>query len=178
MLKVRKLTQSDFATLVTKPGDTGYDLFVTEETLLLPGQPAFINHGVAIELPEGYAATIRPRSSSLLRTRTLVDIAKAVAHTINEDGTVSIQHPTFEQACPLHVSYGTIDNGYRGELKTVVINLGPEPITLQAGDRVSQLTIEAVTKFDVVVTDELSETERGAGGFGSTGTVLTAAGIA
>lgn len=69
----------------------------------------------------------------------------------------------------LHVALGTIDAGYRGEIATAVLNTRREPVTLQPGDRISQLVIAPVSLVEVVEADDLDDTERGDGGFGSTG---------
>lgn len=147
-LKVKSLSDNEFARLTTKDGDTGYDLYALYNYHLAPGEPVRIPHGIAIELPEGYCATIEPRSSNLFRAN-LVD------------------NPT--EYLPLLVQHGEIDNSYRGELMTAVVNLGRFPYLLKAGDRISQLVLRPVIKLPMVTIDELSTTDRGAGGFGSTG---------
>lgn len=103
-----------------------------------PMERKLIPTGIYIELPEGYEATIRPRSGLSLK-----------------EGLVAI--------------LGTIDSDYRGELGIILINLSNEMKTINNGDRIAQLVISEVTKVDFEEVDQLSETERGEGGFGHTG---------
>ena len=97
--------------------------------------------GLAIALPEGHEAQVRPRSGL------------AVRH-----GITVLNSP------------GTIDADYRGEIKVLLVNLGAETVTLAHGDRIAQLVIAPVTQAEPVITETLDSTDRGAGGFGSTGT--------
>jgi len=107
---------------------------------LAPGARAMVPTGLTIALPAGYEAQVRPRSGL------------AAKH-----GITCLNSP------------GTVDADYRGEVKVILINLGPEPFVIQRGERIAQMVIAPVTQatWDVVAT--LSETARGAGGFGSTG---------
>jgi len=119
--------------------DAGMDLRSVEETLLLPGKPVAVPTGLAVDIPTGYEAQIRPRSGLALN------------HSIT-----------------LPNSPGTIDPGYRGEIRVIMLNLGAEPYRVQAGDRIAQMV---VARYEAVEWEEseLSETARGAGGFGSSG---------
>lgn len=124
-----------------RPGDAGADLRSSEALILEPGQRALVGTGIRIALPEGYAAFVVPRSGL------------AVKHGIS-----------------IVNSPGTIDAGYRGEIKVPLINLDPrESFEIARGDRIAQLIITPVTRAAFRVTDELPESERGADGFGSTG---------
>lgn len=119
--------------------DAGMDLQAVEETLLPPGEPVAVPTGLAVDIPAGYEAQIRPRSGLALN------------HSIT-----------------LPNSPGTIDPGYRGEICVIMLNLGSEPYRVQAGDRIAQMVVaryEAVEWEEC----ELSETARGEGGFGSSG---------
>ena len=128
------------------PGDAGLDLYSRVDVTLAPGERALLPTGVAIALPAGYAAFVHPRSGL------------AVKHGI---GVVN--------------GPGTIDAGYRGEIKVALINLDPsEPIIVKRGDRIAQLLVQRVELPELVeVTsfDEagLADTSRGAGGHGSSG---------
>jgi dUTP pyrophosphatase len=119
--------------------DAGMDLCAVEAVTLAPGVPQAVSTGLAIELPPGYEAQIRPRSGLALK------------HAIT---------------CPN--APGTIDPGYRGDIKVILLNLGLEPFEIRAGDRIAQMII---ARYEAVEWDEteLSETTRGAGGFGSSG---------
>lgn len=123
------------------PGDAGADLVTTVDATLAPGERALLPTGVAIALPPGYAAFVHPRSGL------------AVRH-----GVSLVNAP------------GTVDAGYRGEIKVSVINLDPAaPVTFRRGDRIAQLVIQPVVRAAFHEVAALPGTARGAGGFGSTG---------
>ncbi len=113
---------------------------VDEPVTIQPGARALIPTGLALAIPEGYEAQIRPRSGLALK------------HGVTLPNTP-----------------GTIDADYRGELKIIVANIGDEPFVVQRGERIAQIVFAPVVQADWQVCDELPETERGAGGFGSTG---------
>lgn len=121
--------------------DAGADLVTAVDVDLAPGERVTVPTGVAIALPEGYAGFVHPRSGLAARC-----------------GVTLVNAP------------GTIDAGYRGEIHVTLINLDPgEPVHLARGDRVAQLVVQQVATADFQVVDELPESERGAGGHGSTG---------
>jgi dUTP pyrophosphatase len=107
---------------------------------LKPGARVLIPTGFALEIPVGYEAQVRPRSGLALK-----------------HGVTLLNSP------------GTIDADYRGELMVILINHGSERFTIRRGDRIAQLVIAPVTQAEVVAVEALGDTERGAGGFGSTG---------
>ncbi|WP_034272727.1 dUTP diphosphatase [Haloechinothrix halophila] len=124
-----------------KPGDAGADLVTTTDAVLAPGERVMVGTGVAIALPVGYAAFVHPRSGLAARS-----------------GLSIVNAP------------GTIDAGYRGEIKVCLINHDPrESIKLLRGDRIAQLIVQRVAQAEFVEVDELPDSERGAGGYGSTG---------
>ena len=114
---------------------------VTDDVVLEPGERALIPTGLAIALPSGYEAQVRPRSGLALR-----------------NGISLVNTP------------GTIDTDYRGEVGVIMINHGAEAFTVDRGMRIAQMVIAPVTQASWLETDTLSDTARGAGGFGSTGT--------
>ena len=123
------------------PGDAGADLVATEAVRLGPGERALVGTGVRIALPDGYAAFVVPRSGLAAR-----------------HGITIVNSP------------GTVDAGYRGEIKVCLINLDPtEPISIGRGDRIAQLLVQRVELPDFVEVDTLDETSRGTGGHGSSG---------
>jgi dUTP pyrophosphatase len=123
------------------PGDAGADLHTTVDVDLPPGERAVVPTGVAIALPEGYAAFVHPRSGLAARV-----------------GLALVNAP------------GTIDSGYRGEIKVIVVNLDPrEALSLSRGDRIAQLVIQRVELADFAEVTELPQSVRAEGGFGSTG---------
>ena len=124
-----------------KPGDAGADLVTTSDVVLQPGERALVGTGIALALPEGYAGFVHPRSG-----------------LANRAGLSVVNAP------------GTVDSGYRGEIKVCLINHDRvEPLSLRRGDRIAQLVVQKVEHAIFHEVDELPESQRGAGGYGSTG---------
>nr|WP_042182214.1 dUTP diphosphatase [Kibdelosporangium sp. MJ126-NF4] len=124
-----------------RPGDAGADLVTTSDVDIEPGERAIVGTGVAIALPDGFAAFVHPRSGLAARV-----------------GLSVVNTP------------GTIDSGYRGEIKVCLINHDPrEPIRLRRGDRIAQLVVQRVEHAVFQEVEELDDSARGAGGYGSTG---------
>ena len=122
------------------PDDAGYDLYSRIDAVLEPLSGMAIPVGFAMELPAGYEAQIRPRS-----------------------GLAAKYHITVTN------SPGTVDANYRGEIKAILYNLGREPFVIQRGDRIAQMVICKLLEINLIEATELSETDRGSGGFGSSG---------
>ncbi|MCK4945198.1 MAG: dUTP diphosphatase [Alphaproteobacteria bacterium] len=120
----------------------GLDLEAAIDTpiILKPGERTLTPTGIAIALPEGYEAQIRPRSGLSAK-----------------NGVTVLNSP------------GTIDADYRGEIKVILINLGAEPFTIECGMRIAQMVVAPYTRILCNAVDKLDETERGSSGFGSTG---------
>ncbi|MGQ7829854.1 dUTP diphosphatase [Altererythrobacter sp. Z27] len=121
-------------------GAAGMDVVSAETVSIAPGARHAVATGLALAIPHGYEIQVRPRSGLALK------------HGITVPNTP-----------------GTIDSDYRGELKVILINHGAEPFAIARGDRVAQLVLAPVTQAEWNEVDELDETVRGAGGFGSTG---------
>ena len=119
--------------------DAGLDLRAVEDAVLSPGEPQAVGTGLSIELPPGFEAQVRPRSGLALK-----------------------------HAITLPNSPGTIDPGYRGEIRVILLNLGREPYRVARGERIAQIVIARYEKVNWEES-ELSETIRGDGGFGSSG---------
>lgn len=123
------------------PGDAGADLRAAESAVLQPGARATIGTGVAIALPHGFAAFVVPRSGLAAR-----------------HGITIVNSP------------GTVDAGYRGELRVTLLNTdAEESFSVEVGDRIAQLIVMPVTRAEFATVNELDQTERGTAGFGSTG---------
>ncbi|WP_067894118.1 dUTP diphosphatase [Nocardia vaccinii] len=123
------------------PDDAGVDLCTTEDVILEPGERVLVGTGIAIALPIGTVGLIHPRSGLAAKT-----------------GLSIVNTP------------GTIDAGYRGEIKVCLINHDPRTaIELRRGDRIAQLLVQRVELVDFVAVDRLDDTARGAGGYGSSG---------
>jgi dUTP pyrophosphatase len=132
-----------------KPGDAGADLVTTSDVTIDPGERVVIGTGIALAIPEGYAGFVHPRSGLAARV-----------------GLSVVNTP------------GTIDAGYRGEIRICLINHDPrEPIQLRRGDRVAQLVIQRVENAIFREVAELADSERSTGGYGSTGGHSVLAGI-
>ena len=129
------------------PGDAGADLVSTDEVVLAPGARATVGTGAAIALPDGFVAFVVPRSGL------------AAKH-----GITIVNSP------------GTVDAGYRGEIRVTLLNTDPaESYTVNAGDRIAQLIVMPVSRARFVPVERLPGSDRGEGGFGSTGTTSTTA---
>ncbi len=130
------------------PGDAGADLVTAVDVDLAPGQRATVPTGIALAVPDGFAAFVHPRSGLAARA-----------------GLTIVNAP------------GTIDSGYRGEVLVVLHNTDHEQtIQLQRGDRIAQLVVQPVARAQFVEVAELPSSDRGTGGHGSTGGVAAAAG--
>ncbi len=122
-------------------GDAGLDLYAAEDAEIEPGHRLLVPTGIAVAIPEGYAGFVQPRSGLALR-----------------HGLSLVNTP------------GLIDSHYRGEIKVIAVNLDPAtPISIARGDKIAQLVIQPVARVRLVESEELDETRRGEGGFGSTG---------
>ena len=139
-LKILTLNPAAIIPNYAHPGDAGLDLFAIEDTEILPGEAQLIKTGIAIALPPGYEAQIRPRSGLALK------------HSIT-----------------VLNSPGTIDAGYRGEIGVILINHGKNAFQVIPGMKIAQMVICSVIQAQVKVVEELNTTTRGSGGFGSTG---------
>jgi dUTP pyrophosphatase len=121
-------------------GSAGLDLRADEPVSLAPGERRLVPTGLAVEIPHGHEGQVRPRSGLALRL-----------------GVGMVNAP------------GTIDSDYRGEVGVILVNHGREPVSFARGERIAQLVIAPVVRAELVVVDELGDSSRGAGGFGSTG---------
>ncbi len=135
--------ESDSTPQYTSAHASGADIsaLLDDPLTLDPGERVLVPTGIILEIPEGYEAQVRPRSGLAIR-----------------HGISVLNSP------------GTIDADYRGEVKVILINLGHEPFTIQNGDRIAQIVFTPVIRAEFYHNPKLSETERGSGGFGSSGT--------
>lgn len=131
------------------PGDAGADIHAAEPVTLEPGQRALVATGIAIALPHGYAAFVHPRSG------------------------LAAQHGITIVNAP-----GTVDAGYRGEIKVNLLNTGSEPHRIEVGDRIAQLIVQRVEQVRFIEVERLPGSDRGERGHGSTGLGAAPEGIA
>jgi dUTP pyrophosphatase len=139
-LKIKKLHPAAITPAYAHPGDAGMDLCAIDELEIAAGDTALVHTGITIELPPGTEAQVRPRSGLALK------------HSITVLNTP-----------------GTIDEGYRGEICVILINHGKHPFHVVQGMRIAQMVIKPVLYMEIEESDELTQTVRGQGGFGSTG---------
>lgn len=139
-LLVQKINEKAVVPFYAHEGDAGLDLFSVEKVLIKPMERKLVSTGIRIQLPENTEAQVRPRSGLALK-----------------NGITLLNSP------------GTIDEGYRGEIKVLMINLGEEPFLIEENMKIAQMVIKPVERVQVEEVSELTDTERGEGGFGSTG---------
>ncbi|MCP4155182.1 MAG: dUTP diphosphatase [bacterium] len=139
-MKVKKIDKRAMLPCYAHPGDAGMDLFAIEAVTIEPGARELVRTGLVIELPEGTEAQVRPKSGLALK-----------------HGVTVLNTP------------GTIDYGYRGEVMVILINHGKEPFSIETGKKIAQMVIKPVLNVEISEVGELSGTQRGEGGFGSTG---------
>jgi dUTP pyrophosphatase len=140
-LRVRRLDPDAKLPTRAHDGDAGLDLYALEGATLGPGERISLGTGIAVEIPPGRAGLVLPRSGLAAR-----------------HGIALVNAP------------GLIDSGYRGEVRVLLLNTDRDrPCEIQRGDRIAQLVLVAVEALDLVVVDELELSERGGGGFGSSG---------
>ncbi len=161
-VKVKRLHPDAVIPKKAHASDAGFDLVAVEDTIIEPGETALIKTGLAFELPEGFEMQIRPRSGMTLKTK-------------------------------LRVQFGTVDSNYRGEVSVIVDNINPIKqaikhvqtldgetyttevlnggisIRIRAGDRIAQAIIQRLPDVELIEVEALGDSERGAGGFGSSG---------
>lgn len=141
-IKVRCVAAPDMLPVYLSQGAAGADLRanIDEPITLQPGDRVLVPTGLHLEIPPGYEAQVRPRSGL------------AMTH-----GLTVLNSP------------GTIDADYRGEVKVILVNLSLQPRTLSRGERIAQIVFAAVCRAEFAIAEEIAETARGSGGFGSTG---------
>lgn len=137
---VKRLTPDAKIPKAAKAGDVAFDLYSVIDHEIKQGERYAVPTGIAVEIPPGYEGQVRPRSGLALK-----------------EGITVLNTP------------GTIDSGYRGEVKTIMINHSDASFQITKGMRISQLAIRPVPDVEFIEVDELSDTDRGEGGFGSTG---------
>jgi len=122
------------------PGASGMDLRASESLVIRAGEYVCVGTGLYLELPEGFEAQVRPRSGLALK-----------------HGVTVLNSP------------GTIDSDYRGEVRVILVNHGRSDFVVETGDRIAQIVFAAVVRAEIAETDDLGDTDRSSGGFGSTG---------
>ena len=139
-VKFRRIDPSAELPTYAHPGDAGMDIRSIEELVIEPGARALVHTGLVMVLPPGYEAQVRPRSGLALK-----------------NGVTVLNTP------------GTIDEGYRGEIGVILANFGSEPFKVEKGAKIAQMVIAPCTRAEIAETDEVDDTVRGTGGFGSSG---------
>lgn len=140
ILKIRRVHPDASLPSYAHEGDAGLDIRSVEELEIAPGARALVHTGLVFMLQPGWEAQVRPRSGLALK-----------------HGVTVLNTP------------GTIDAGYRGEVGVILANFGTDPFKIAKGDKIAQIVVSPVVRADIVETNEIDATERGSGGFGSTG---------
>ncbi len=140
IVKISKANKDAVLPSYAHPGDAGMDLYSVEETEIKAGERKLVGTGIKIALETGYEAQIRPKSGLAIK-----------------EGITVLNTP------------GTIDAGYRGEVKVILINLGDKAFGIKKGQKIAQMVFAKVEEAKLEEVDELDETPRNDGGFGSTG---------
>lgn len=139
-IKVLKLNEDAKIPSYVHEGDSGMDLYAISEYILRPGERCLIGTGLKFEIPEGYEAQIRSKSGLALKY-----------------GICVLNSP------------GTIDSNYRGEIKVILINHGKEDYKIEKGSKIAQIVFQKIERVNIEEVNEVNNTSRGNGGFGSTG---------
>lgn len=139
-VKFRKIDPAATIPSYAHPGDAGMDIRSIEESVIEPGARKLVHTGLVMILPPGHEAQVRPRSGLALK-----------------NGVTVLNAP------------GTIDEGYRGEVGVILANFGSEPFKIEKGSKIAQIVVAPCTRAEIEETVEIDSTERGTGGFGSTG---------
>lgn len=139
-IKIRKIKENAILPHYAHEGDAGVDLYSTEDYVLKPSQRILVSTGLSMAIPKGYEAQVRPKSGLALKY-----------------GITTCNSP------------GTIDSGYRGEIRVIVINHGSEEFKIEKRTKIAQMVFNKVEGAEFEEVEELDNTKRGQGGFGSTG---------
>jgi dUTP pyrophosphatase len=139
-IKIKKLHKEAIIPHYARKGDAGMDVYSTEDVLIRAGERKLISTGLSFELPSGFEIQVRPKSGLALN-----------------HGLTVLNTP------------GTLDSGYRGELKVIIFNTEKSDYFVKKGEKVAQIILARHEEAEIEEAEELSSTERGAGGFGSTG---------
>ena len=139
-VKIKRIDSKAILPSYANPGDAGMDIHSMEDKRIYPGETVLIKTGLCIEIPENYEAQIRPRSGLALN-----------------NGITVLNSP------------GTIDSGYRGEIKIILINHSGKLFEIKQGMRIAQMVISPIIRAEIIEVISLVDSERGQGGFGSTG---------
>jgi dUTP pyrophosphatase len=139
-IKIKKIKENAVVPKYAHHGDAGVDLYSTEDYILKPGERTLVSTGIAIAIPPGHEAQVRPKSGLALK-----------------HGISIVNTP------------GTVDCEYRGEIGVIVINLGNEDFKIEKGNKIAQMVFNKIEEADFEEVEELDDTTRGDGGFGSTG---------
>jgi dUTP pyrophosphatase len=139
-LKVKKLHEDAIIPEYKTVGSAGMDISSIQNVIIYPSQVELVSTGISVEIPEGYEIQVRPRSGLAYKNKITV-----------------LNTP------------GTIDSDYRGEIKVLLYNVSKDMFEVKKGDRIAQLVVNKVEQPEIEVVSETSDTQRGEGGFGSTG---------
>ena len=176
MKKIRLMKLDERATMpkFAKQGDSGFDMYTLEDTIIKAGETKLIKTGIAADLEEGYEIQVRPRSGVSLNGMKGCYKGGSQYNNSSFGGGFSISASglgTIEECQPyLRVQFGTVDSQYRGDIGIITYNQENYDVLIPKGTRLAQCVVMEVPKVELVEVFELSDSERGDTGFGSSGT--------
>ena len=172
-IKLMKLDERATMPKFAKQGDSGFDMYALEDTIIKAGETKLIKTGIAADLEEGYEIQIRPRSGVSLN-----GMKGCYKGGLQYSGSTSVgvssisvsRHQSIEECQPyLRVQFGTVDSQYRGDIGIITYNQERYDVLIPKGTRLAQAVVMEVPKVELVEVFELSDSERGDKGFGSSG---------
>ena len=170
-IKLMKLDERATMPKFAKQGDSGFDMYTLEDTIIKAGETKLIKTGIAVDLEEGYEIQVRPRSGVSLNGMKGCFKSGANHNSSNMFGGISFNvSETIKECQPyLRVQFGTCDSGYKGDIGIITYNQEDYDVLLPKGTRLAQCVVMEVPKVELVEVFELSDSERGNTGFGSSG---------
>ena len=173
-IKLMKLDERAIMPKFAKQGDSGFDMYTLEDTIIKAGETKLIKTGIAADLEEGYEIQVRPRSGiSLNGVKGCFKEATIESVELRISGEIMISSEDsiiFKECQPyLRVQFGTCDSGYKGDIGIITYNQEKYDVLIPKGSRLAQCVVMEIPKVELVEVFEISDSERGNSGFGSSG---------
>lgn len=166
-INIKRVNENAVIPTFAHPTDSGFDLFTSEELILKPKQKGIAKTGLIFELPSGFGIAVRNKSGMTVKG---VPVLVEDKYLDLESEEIKVLTSWYEERIDITVYLGTIDEAYRGEVGIMVKNESNKTIKIPIGVKLAQGVIEKIYHCEFVEVDEVNETDRGKGGFGSTGT--------
>ena len=173
-IKLMKLDERATMPKFAKQGDSGFDMYTLEDTIIKAGETKLIKTGIAVDLEEGYEIQVRPRSGVSLNGMKGCLRGDIKEFKVGKNGgilSIKTKNGNFKTECQpyLRVQFGTCDSGYKGDIGIITYNQEDYDVLVPKGTRLAQCVVMEVPKVELVEVFELSDSERGNTGFGSSG---------